>query len=125
MPQTAIVFYQDEKGVPVLDWLKGLRKHNRQAYAKCVARLRQLALLGYELRRPAADYLEDGVYELRAKKGRVNFRIFYFFHGRNAAVLAHAITKEDKIPHEDLKRPVERKRLFERNPGRHTFEENL
>ena len=27
-------------------------------------------------------------YELRAKHGRVNYRILYFFHGRNVAVLA-------------------------------------
>ena len=53
-----------------------------------------LAESGYELRRPAADYLQDGIYELRAKHRNRQYRILYFFHGQNLAILAHAITKE-------------------------------
>jgi hypothetical protein len=34
---------------------------------------------GHELRRPYADYLRAGVHELRARVGRVNYRILYFF----------------------------------------------
>jgi hypothetical protein len=34
------------------------------------------------LRRPHADYLEDGIYELRWRNGTVQYRILYFFHGR-------------------------------------------
>lgn len=68
MPQTQIVFFQDERGqVPALDWLKTLLKKDRKGYANCVARIQLLADSGYELRRPAADFLRDGIYELRAK----------------------------------------------------------
>jgi phage-related protein len=74
-----------------------------------VAVIRRLAFLGYELRRPQADYLRDGIYELRAKKGRVNYRVLYFFHGRNAALLAHALTKEDVVPDADIDRALVRK----------------
>ena len=125
MPETQVVFYQDEDGeVPVLEWLKELLKQNRKGYANCVARIQQLAAAGYELRRPAADYLRDGIYELRAKHIRVQYRILYFFHGQNVAILAHAITKEEEaVPAIDIERAIQRKQLFEDNPEAHTYVE--
>mgnify|MGYP001615504399 CR=1 FL=1 len=126
MPQIDVVFFQNEHGqVPVFEWLQQLRARDRKGYAKCVARLRRLALLGHELRRPEADYLRDDIYELRAKFGRVNYRILYFFHGRTMAILAHALTKEDKLPDADIDRAVRRKQAFQRNPKRHSYEEEL
>jgi phage-related protein len=65
--------------------------------------------------------LRDEIYELRARLGTVNYRILYFFHGRNVAVLAHAITKENEIPAVDINRAVQRKRAFVTNPPAHTF----
>jgi len=98
MPRTDVVFYQETEGdVPVLDWLKKLRRSDQQAYAKCIAAIERLAEFGHELRRPLADFLKDGIHELRVRKGRVNYRILYFFHGRDLAVLAHAITKEGEV----------------------------
>jgi len=64
MPPTQIIFYREEHGgVPLLDWLDGLPD---KARLKCLARLQRLEMLGHELRRPEADYLRDGIYELRA-----------------------------------------------------------
>ena len=58
MPPIDVYFYKDESGhTPVLEWLRELRQRDRKAYAKCVARIRRLAELGHELRRPEADYL--------------------------------------------------------------------
>lgn len=122
MPETAVVFYRDGNRIPVLDWLKELKRKDRQGYAKCVARIRMLSQLGHELRRPLADYLDQGIYELRIRRGRVNYRILYFFHGQEVGVLTHAITKEDQIPRTDLGRAVARKRVFEANPNQHLFE---
>ena len=125
MPQTQVVFYQETDGeVPVLEWLMQLVKQNRKGYANCVARIGQLAASGYELRRPAADYLRDGIYELRAKHIRVQYRQLYFFSGQNVAILAHAITKEEEaVPAIDIERALLRKRLFEENPEAHTYVE--
>src|ERR1700757_5068519 len=121
MPKTTVYFYQESPGdVPVWDWLKDLKKHDRKGFAKCVAKIQRLEVLGHELRRPEADYLEDGIYELRAKKGRVNYRTLYFFHGKTVALLAHALTKEEDIPLSDLTRAKNRKAAFERNPAAHT-----
>jgi putative component of toxin-antitoxin plasmid stabilization module len=122
MPQTKLLFFLDADGTaPVWEWLKDLRTRNPKAFAKCVVRVRRLVELGHELRRPEADLLQDGIYELRARLGTVNYRLLYFFHGRNVAVLAHAITKENEIPVVEIKRAVERKIKFAARPAAHTF----
>jgi len=122
MPQTRLLFYQDADGfAPAWEWLKDLRMRNPKAYAKCVVRIRRLAELGHELRRPEADLLRDSIYELRARLGSVNYRVLYFFHGRNVAVLTHAITKENEIPNVEINRAIERKRIFVASPVVHTF----
>ena len=83
--------------------------------------LGRLAEFGHELRRPLADILRDGIYELRIRKGRVNFRILYFFHGKNVAMLGHALTKEDKVPKGDIDKAIRRKRAFEADPAAHSY----
>jgi len=124
MPRTDAVFYQEsEEDVPVLDWLKKLRRSDQQAYAKCIAAIERLAEFGHELRRPLADLLRDGIHELRVRKGRVNYRILYFFHGRDLAVLAHAITKEDEVPDAEIERAIRRKKAFASNPAAHSYTE--
>lgn len=121
MPATSVIFYQESGFCPVLDWLHALRSENPKAFAHCRAKIQLLAQLGHELRRPAADILRDGVYELRAKQGHVQYRILYFFHGRNVVVLAHALTKEDKIPSTDIEQALKRMHFFELNPEGHSY----
>jgi phage-related protein len=124
MPKTQVLFYQDADGcAPVVEWLEALRKMDSHAYAKCAAVIERLEEVGHELRRPTADLLRDGIRELRAKKGHVNYRILYFFHGQKAAVLAHALTKEDVVPRADIERALRRKAAFEANPKKHTYVE--
>ena len=124
MPRTDVVFYQEDEGdVPVLDWLKELRRTDRRAYETSVAAIERLVQFGHELRRPLADFLRDGIYELRVRKGRVNYRILYFFHGRNLAILGHALTKEDKLPKADIERALRRKKAFEADPLKHSYSE--
>jgi len=77
--------------------------------------------MGHELRRPEADLLRDGIYELRARWGRLNYRVLYFFYGRNIAILAHALTKEEEVPEAEINRALSRKHAFEQNPESHTF----
>jgi hypothetical protein len=99
-PQTRVVFYRESDGEsPVVDRLRELLRTNERAWVNCRSRIELLAQLGHELRRPAAEYLRDGIYELRAKQGHVQYRLLYFFHGRQVAVLAQALTKEGRSPH--------------------------
>jgi len=119
-----VLFFREPGGrSPVLDWLRELRQTDPKAFAKCVALIDRLRELGHELRRPVADFLRDGIYELRARKGHVNYRILYFFHGKGVAVLAHSLTKEDVIPEADFARALSRKRAFEEDPETHTYRE--
>jgi hypothetical protein len=55
----------------------------------------------------------------------VNYRVLYFYHGQNVAILTHALTKEDKLPETELKRAVRRKALFVADPVAHSFEEDI
>jgi phage-related protein len=121
MPKTTVVFYREDPGtVPVLDWLDSLPK---KALDKCLVRIERLRDLGHELRRPEADLLRDGIYELRVRLGTVNYRMLYFFHGRFAAVLAHGLNKENEVPPRDIEIAIRRKRNFESDPERHTYKE--
>ena len=75
------------------------------------------------LRRPEADFLRDGIYELRVSLGGVHHRILYFFHGAIAAVVSHGLVKERVVPSKEIDHAVERKKRFEANPAKHTYEE--
>lgn len=122
VPQTDVRFYQDDDGsVPVLSWLQQLCQQDARAFAKCYVRLRRLVEAGHDLRRPEADTLRDGIYELRARTGHVQYRILYFFHGKVAAILAHALTKEKAVPEWDIDLALTRKRKLEQQPDRHMF----
>ncbi len=125
MPETRVIFYQDEKGkVPVLDWLDELERQDPKGLINCLDRIQQLASMGHELRRPLADFLRDGIYELRASHRRVQYRILYFFHGRNIAIIAHTIVKEDSaVPDADINRAITRQQLFLTDPTTHTYTE--
>lgn len=126
MSRTLVLFYQDStEDVPVLDWLRELRRSDRRGYAKCVARIQRLAEAGRELRRPEADFLREGIHELRARRGHVHYRILYFFHGRDIAVLAHSLTKKTKVSEADLRRAIWRKVAFEKDPDRYVFTTEL
>jgi hypothetical protein len=123
MPQTSIRLFRDADGtVPLSDWLDDLEETEPRAYAKCLAIILNLSRLGYELRRPLADTLRDGIHELRAKVGTVNYRILYFFMGSNVACLSHGFTKEDKVPDAEIDLAVRRKRLVQKNPDKYTAE---
>ena len=121
MPGTRVVFYQEEDGtVPLLEWFGGL---TRKAVVKCRIRIERLRELGYELRRPEADYLRDEVYEMRVSLQGVNYRMLYFFHKDTAAVVSHGITKERVVPPKEIDLAVTRKRRLSQNPKRHLYEE--
>src|SRR6266702_1030104 len=107
MPQTKVVFYREADGtVPVLQWLDDLP---RPAVVKCRVKLDRLGELGHELRRPEADFLRDGIYELRTSYQGVRYRMLYFFAGKAVVVLSHGLTKEREVSAREIDRAVERK----------------
>jgi hypothetical protein len=121
VPRTNVVFYREADGtVPFLQWFDGLPA---KAQDKCRVRIRRLSELGHELRRPEADLLRDGIYELRVSLQHVNYRILYFFHGRVAAIIAHGLAKEARVSDTAINSAVARKGRYEQDPKLHTFEE--
>ncbi len=90
---------------------------------KCYLRLERLREMGHEPRRPEADFLRNGIYELRIGLQGVHYRILYFFHGVVVAVVSHGLVKERAVPPKEVIRAMERKKRFEANPPRHTYEE--
>lgn len=120
MPATNVIFYKEEdESVPILDWLDAVPA---KAQVKCLARLKRLEELGHELRRPEADLLRDGIYELRIGLQGMHYRILYFFRGKDVAVVSHGLTKERQVPPREIDLAIGRKKKFEANPKRHTFQ---
>ena len=121
MPKTNVVFYKEEDGsVPILEWFDSLQP---KALDKCTVRLERLREMGHEFRRPEADFLRDGIYELRLGLQHVNYWMPYFFHGRIAAVVSHGLVKEAEVSAKEIEKAIERKRKFEKDPKSHTYEE--
>lgn len=116
-----VVLYREEDGsVPLLAWFGDIPK---KALVKCRVKIERLRELGHELRRPEADYLRDGIYELRVSLQGIQYRMLYFFHGTVAAVVSHGVIKEQKVPPKEIDLAVKRKRRFEQDPQRHTHED--
>lgn len=122
MPKVSVVIYCDENGrVPFLEWLDRLPDKVRD---KCLVRIERLRELGYELKRPEADYLRDDIYELRFKHQSVNYRVLYYFHGTQLVVLSHGFTKQRaNVPEKEILIAMERLNKFKALPSRHTFKE--
>lgn len=119
MPYTHVVYFQEADGsVPLLEWLDRLPEKVR---AKCYVRVERLREWGHELRRPEADLLRNGIYELRVRFGTVNYRMLYFFHGRGLAVLSHGLTKEQTVPDREITRALTHKTAFAEDPQQHTY----
>lgn len=118
MPATEVVFFSDiARNAPALEWLDDIPDNARD---KLFYRVRRLEQAGHELCRPEADFLRDGIYELRVRCQRVNYRLLYFFHSR-VAVIAHGCTKEGAVDNADIDRAIERKNRYEKNPKAHSY----
>jgi len=104
----SIYYFVDERGQkPVKEFIDSLQWKGQ---AKVMAYLVELRQQGHNLRRPMADYLEEGIYELRPKDNR----IFYFFFHKDNIVLLHALRKKTgKIPPIDLALCFKRKSQVE------------
>jgi len=121
MPATEVVLYREEDGsIPLLDWLREVQKTNQAAFTKCVTLIDYLEQFGRDLRRPRADMLRDGVYELRTQVRNVNYRLLYGFVGKDVAMLSHGLTKERSVPSREIDLAVARLERFKKNPTLHS-----
>ena len=120
MPETIVYFYQEkEREVPVLEWLDGIK--DKKAVKKCFTAISILKQFGHDLRRPHVDYLQDEIYELRVSFRGTQYRMLYFFHGKNVVIVAHGLVKERDVPQYDIDLSLKRKEKYKENPEKHTF----
>jgi hypothetical protein len=118
MPQAEVIFYQEGERVFLREWLNELPN---EAQKKCLTFMTRLEMEGHELRRPIADFLRDGIYELRPSYQGFHYRILYFFTGKDVVVLCHGIAKENKVPGAEIDRAVRRRKRFEADPEAHSY----
>ena len=121
MPLAKLIIYQEGDGkAPLLAWLDRLP---RKVQYKCIAKLERLGQYGYGLRRPDCDILKSGIWELRIKKGRVNYRILYAFvpRSQNVILLSHGCTKEKTISVKEIERAERNLGNYIANPEKHTY----
>ncbi len=116
VPQSELIFYKEGETVLFDEWLKALPV---KVQAKCLTLVSMLRSQGHELRRPIADILRDGIYELRLSYQGVNYRILYFFSGKNIVVISHGLSKKVDVPAIEIDRAIERKNEYEANPKVH------
>ncbi|HSV16354.1 MAG TPA: type II toxin-antitoxin system RelE/ParE family toxin [Tepidisphaeraceae bacterium] len=128
MPATHVIFYAERNVSPFLRWLDDQQQKVQDKIFDAVTRLEAL---GFELRRPEADLLRDGIYELRVKKGHVNYRPLYFFDDetdpktrkliRRRAVIAHGCTKKGRVDATDIDLAIRRRTNYLANRRDHTY----
>ena len=121
MPKAEVIIYKERSGeVPLLRWMDSLPRKLRK---KWTARFELLEEHGYDLRRPIMDYLRDEIYELRVKRGKVNYRVLYGFVGQNVVLLSHGCSKEGKVPEGEIDKAIERRNNYLSDTEAHTYVE--
>lgn len=111
MPWRLIFFRQSRGDEPVREFLRSLPKAAR---IEAGAALTDLERLGPALRRPDADFLAEGIYELRFRALRVEYRILYFF-AEDRVVLAHGFMKKTTaVPKREFEKAATRRGLWRR-----------
>jgi len=117
MPKTHVVIFKDEKEEnPLLKWMDKLPQ---EARVKATDKIGLLEEFGFALRRPHCDYLEEGIHELRFRYRNVHYRILYFFHKKNTAVLSHGCSKRKRVPKREIEKAIRNMFLFSDKPNRH------
>lgn len=98
-----IKFYEDSMGHnPVKEFLDELDPKMRTKMLRSIMALQEM---GVSLRMPLSEYLEDGIFELRAQVGTNISRVMYFFMIGNQAILTHGfIKKTQKTPSREIER---------------------
>lgn len=98
-----LVFFETESGrSPALDFLRSQPKPVRAEAGWLLERLQKY---GSSLERPIVGFLDDGIYELRWQVERNEYRLLFFFSGRQIIVVTHGFSKKTKkVPPGEIER---------------------
>ena len=99
----SVEYYEKEDGSRPAE--EFIFSQDNKMRAKIIAMLDFLAEKGPALREPYSKYLEDGIFEIRAKQGSDITRVLYFFVVGKKAILTNGFVKKTpKTPPTEIKR---------------------
>jgi phage-related protein len=98
-----ILYFIEKDGTkPVEEYIDSLSLNEQ---AKIIAIINHLEEKGPNLHRPYADFLEDGIHELRIKLTGTQVRILYFFCFKDMIIFTNVFDKHtDKVPKSEIKK---------------------
>ena len=106
-----VLYYKTTKGDSLVeDYINSRSVNNRLKFATIIEYLEEV---GINIERPLADYLKDGIYELRVKLSGDETRTLYFFCFETYIILTHTFIKRtDKVPESEIKKAKKYKEDF-------------
>ncbi len=101
MGDFTVIFYSTTDGrEPARDFLDSLDLKMKAKMVKTIAFLQDV---GTAAREPYSEYIDDGIFELRAKVGSDISRIMYFFYAGGKIILTNGfIKKTQKAPKNEI-----------------------
>ncbi|MBQ9616945.1 MAG: type II toxin-antitoxin system RelE/ParE family toxin [Oscillibacter sp.] len=113
MEQFQIIFYTKEDGTqPAREFMDGLSKKMQARFAKLIVLLREE---GTRLRMPHSEYLNDGIFQIRAQQEGNITRVLYFFWNGQKIVFTNGFTKKTrKTPPAEIERAKRYRADYER-----------
>lgn len=118
MSERKLVLDREGSSTPLKEWLE---RQPDDLRLKCLERLDLLLKHWNQLRRPRADLLEDGIYELRLSHRGNRYRILYFFDGPRIVVLTHAFLKNRaRVPRGEIRRARRYRELYLEDRSAHS-----
>ena len=98
-----VIYYEDINDYSeIFDFIENQKENNQ---IKILNWLNKLEELGPNLPRPYADYLDDGIYELRIKLSGNQIRILYFFCYKEFIILSNQFRKNTgKVPKNEIQK---------------------
>jgi phage-related protein len=118
-----VIMYETVEGeCPVKDFILSRNDDNRD---KILAYIDYLADVGIDLHRPQADYLRDGIHELRIKLSGDETRTLYFFCFENYIILTHTFVKRtQEVPNAEIEKALRYKIDFIQRYNINTIDED-
>jgi phage-related protein len=112
-----VIFYETEDGrKPALEYIKSQSDKMR---ARLYRTATMLTVEGYSLRMPYSEYLDDGIFQIRAQQEGNISRVLYFFAVGRTIVLTNGFTKKtQKTPPAEIERAKKYRADYQRREAK-------
>ena len=112
MPNYQILFYEKEDGTrPAEEYIHSI---SPKMVARLYKAINVLADYGSQARMPYSEYLQDGIFQIRAQQEGNITRVLYFFNDGKKVILTNGFTKKTpKTPPAEIERAKRYKAEYE------------